>query len=262
MGDDVIVSHNNSLGVKMKTLFRSNLLKLSLFLIVISALALGVAFSGSGASGQTPSASPSASPAATAAASSPLVGTISGMSGNSLTIMPVSGSAATVTWNSTTHFLLVGATSLQIGQMVVVSYNGSTSIADTVFVPVVQSIASPSASAAATSTAASSQTTASSSNNGQQINMSAGDTLAVTLNSNVTTGFSWQLDAISDPSVLAKVNSQYIAPASPIPGAGGSEVWNFKALKAGTSAILMEYSQPWAGGTKGAQTFSLTVVVK
>jgi predicted secreted protein len=39
------------------------------------------------------------------------------------------------------------------------------------------------------------------------------------------------------------------------------EFWTFKALMKGTSTISMEYSQPWDGGTKKAQTFSLTVTV-
>jgi len=45
-------------------------------------------------------------------------------------------------------------------------------------------------------------------------------------------------------------------------GAGGEEVWTFKALKAGTSKISMEYSQSWEGGMKAAETFALTVVVR
>jgi len=45
-------------------------------------------------------------------------------------------------------------------------------------------------------------------------------------------------------------------------GAGGEEVWTFKALKPGTSSLSMEYSQPWDGGTKAGQTFVLNVVAK
>ncbi|MCD6567992.1 MAG: protease inhibitor I42 family protein [Dehalococcoidia bacterium] len=45
-------------------------------------------------------------------------------------------------------------------------------------------------------------------------------------------------------------------------GAPGKEVWTFEALEKGSSTISMEYSQPWEGGEKAAQTFSLTVVVK
>ncbi len=92
--------------------------------------------------------------------------------------------------------------------------------------------------------------------------MSVGDTLVVTLASNASTGFSWQLVQISDPSVLQQVGQQFNQPPTPVPGAPGTEVWTFKALKTGTSAILMEYSQPFSGGIKGAQTFSLTIVVQ
>jgi len=45
-------------------------------------------------------------------------------------------------------------------------------------------------------------------------------------------------------------------------GAGGKEVWTFIALKAGTTTLSMEYSQPWEGGQKGANSFNVTIVVK
>jgi predicted secreted protein len=45
-------------------------------------------------------------------------------------------------------------------------------------------------------------------------------------------------------------------------GASGKEIRTFKALKKGESSISMEYSQPWDGGTKAAETFELTVLVR
>ena len=48
---------------------------------------------------------------------------------------------------------------------------------------------------------------------------------------------------------------------TPMVGAGGVENWTFKALAKGETTISMEYSRPWEGGEKAAQTFELTVVV-
>jgi inhibitor of cysteine peptidase len=100
------------------------------------------------------------------------------------------------------------------------------------------------------------------SSSGKQIEITASGTLTVTLDSNATTGYSWELAGISDTGVLEKTDNKYEAPTSGLMGAGGKEVWTFKALKAGTTTLSMDYSQPWVGGQKGANSFSLTIVVK
>jgi inhibitor of cysteine peptidase len=82
------------------------------------------------------------------------------------------------------------------------------------------------------------------------------------LDSNATTGYSWELKGISNPAILEKTDNKYVTPTSGLVGAGGKEVWTFKALKAGTTALSMEYSRPWEGGRKGANSFNVTIVVK
>jgi len=101
------------------------------------------------------------------------------------------------------------------------------------------------------------------SSSGKQVEIAAGGTLTVTLESNQTTGFQWELKSVGDTSVLQSQGGTYNAPGDTgTVGAGGEEVWTFAALKPGTSSLSMEYSQPWDGGTKAGQTFGLTVVVK
>ncbi len=97
---------------------------------------------------------------------------------------------------------------------------------------------------------------------GKQVEILVNGSLTITLESNQTTGYSWELKEINDTSVLQKTDNKYEAPTSGLIGAGGKEVWNFKALKAGKTTLSMEYSQPWAGGQKGVRTFNLTVIVK
>ena len=106
------------------------------------------------------------------------------------------------------------------------------------------------------------QVSADVSSSGKQVEIAAGGSFTITLDSNATTGYNWELKGISDTAVLEKADNKYEAPASGLMGAGGKEVWTFEAMKAGTSTLTMEYSQPWAGGQKSANTFSLTVVVK
>lgn len=115
----------------------------------------------------------------------------------------------------------------------------------------------------ACSSAAPNQVSVDESYSGGDVDIAIEGLLTVTLESNATTGFQWELAGTTDPSVLEKLSNEYEAPeaVSP-PGTGGKEVWIFKAIKKGKSTISMEYSRPWEGGEKAAQTFTLTVVVK
>lgn len=97
---------------------------------------------------------------------------------------------------------------------------------------------------------------------GKQVEIAAGDTLAVILVSNPSTGFKWELAMPTDNSVVKMVDNKYEAAATSLAGASGKEVWTFKAAGKGTSAIRMEYSRPWAGGEKAVKVFELNVVVK
>jgi len=97
----------------------------------------------------------------------------------------------------------------------------------------------------------------------KQIEVANGDEVLVTLLSNASTGFSWNENAvIADTSILQQLKHEAISAGSNIPGAPGAEKWNFKAIKAGTTTVHLEYSQPWEGGEKGIWTFDLAVTVK
>ena len=98
---------------------------------------------------------------------------------------------------------------------------------------------------------------------GKEVTLPAGGTLTVTLDSNVTTGYSWNENAnIADKTVIQQTDHKYQPPVTPMPGAGGKEVWTFKALKAGKSTMSMEYRRPFEPNTAPARTFKLTVVVQ
>lgn len=89
-----------------------------------------------------------------------------------------------------------------------------------------------------------------------------GDSLFITLCSNPTTGFQWsQAAQISDENILELIGQGFTPPKKTAPGAAGTEDWTFKALKSGTSTVLLEYSRPWDGGEKGEWTLTATVVV-
>ena len=101
----------------------------------------------------------------------------------------------------------------------------------------------------------------------KQVEVNAGDSFSLALDSNVTTGFQWAAQAnISDKAVLEQTAHNYIAPntdnETTVVGMAGLEEWTFKALKTGTATVDLSYSRPWEGGEKGVRTFELSVTVK
>ena len=97
---------------------------------------------------------------------------------------------------------------------------------------------------------------------GKQITANAGDSFTVTLDSNPSTGFSWSISSITDEDVIDDVNNEFNGADTGMVGAGGQEVWTFKAVDKGSSTIEMKYSRPWEQGVEPAATFNVTVVVK
>ena len=97
-----------------------------------------------------------------------------------------------------------------------------------------------------------------------EVEVNAGDLVAVTLCSNPTTGFQWtELAQISDQNVIEQVDHKYEpAEEKNIVGGAGKEVWTFKALREGTTEVSMEYSRPGEGGDKGHWTFVAIVTVE
>lgn len=115
----------------------------------------------------------------------------------------------------------------------------------------------------ACSSAAPEEFSADTTNSGKDITMAAGDTLTITLESNITTGYSWNENAnIGDVTVIQQTGHKYQPPAVTIPGAGGFEIWNLKALKVGHSTISMEYRRPFEPNAAPANTFTLRVIVQ
>lgn len=95
-----------------------------------------------------------------------------------------------------------------------------------------------------------------------QLQVQAGKEFTITLQSNRSTGYQWKLAKPLDKAVVKMMSSQYILPSKPIPGAGGEEVWVFKAVARGETQIHMEYVRPWEKGQAPARTATYSIVVK
>lgn len=67
----------------------------------------------------------------------------------------------------------------------------------------------------------------------------------ITLKSNPTTGYSWKIDAAPDQSVVRLIGSIFMRSQTRLIGAGGSEIWTFKAVGRGQTKVSFKYLRPW-----------------
>ncbi len=97
--------------------------------------------------------------------------------------------------------------------------------------------------------------------NGKTVEVARGSEVKVVLESNPTTGYSWQVKEV-DTAILKQVGeAQFKADSSAI-GAGGKETFTFNAASAGQTTLKMEYRRPWEKDVPAAESFAVTVVVK
>ncbi len=102
--------------------------------------------------------------------------------------------------------------------------------------------------------------------NGTTQQMKVGDVMAVTLESNPSTGYAWHATS-SDPDVVSQVGvAQYQEPSSnssePVLGAAGTEILYFEATGSGTSTLTLDYKRGWETDTAPEKTLTINVEVK
>jgi len=87
----------------------------------------------------------------------------------------------------------------------------------------------------------------------------ANETFYITLYSNPSTGYQWQLANVTDQNVVRLVGTEYIAPEVALLGAGGKQIFTFEALREGKTTVTLEYVRPWENVP--AQTYVFDVIV-
>lgn len=91
--------------------------------------------------------------------------------------------------------------------------------------------------------------------------LETGDEFTITLDANATTGYQWQLAEKPDASVVKKVSEEYKPEDVNRAGAGGKDVWTFKAVGKGDTSISLIYVRSWEEDKppSDAKLFSVTV---
>jgi inhibitor of cysteine peptidase len=113
-------------------------------------------------------------------------------------------------------------------------------------------------------TAASDDVAVSLSDNGSQIELDQGETLAVSLDANPTTGFWWEVAEV-EASILEQVGDgiYYMDDTEdpPPPGTGGVKVYRFRAVSAGQTTLKIVLRGSVKEDVEPVHTFSMLVVV-
>jgi inhibitor of cysteine peptidase len=96
----------------------------------------------------------------------------------------------------------------------------------------------------------------------ETIQCKVGGTFSIVLDANPSTGYQWRLAQSADGGSLKLVNSKYIAPITELMGAGGKEIWSFKALSVGQRTIVFEYVRPWEKDKEPERSIAFTVNIQ
>ena len=80
---------------------------------------------------------------------------------------------------------------------------------------------------------------------GDRIKVKSGDTFEVKLESQVATGYRWQLSEDLDARYFELVETKYEPAKEDVDGSLDTEIWIFKALRAGKTNIHLLYNPAW-----------------
>ncbi len=96
---------------------------------------------------------------------------------------------------------------------------------------------------------------------GSQVELTAGQTLIVSLKGNPTTGYTWEAAEL-DEQVLRQVEEAEFKPESDAIGSGGVQTLRFETVNSGQTTLKLVYRRPWEEDVEPAETFSVQVVVR
>ena len=93
--------------------------------------------------------------------------------------------------------------------------------------------------------------------NGKSVRVESGQRFIIELDSNPGTGYKWNWRFKPDPALI-KLEEELHHPRSGsrfLIGGGGLDIWTFKALETGHTALELEYRRPWENKPPQARFF-------
>ena len=100
------------------------------------------------------------------------------------------------------------------------------------------------------------------SDNGTKVTAFVGQELVITLDSNPSTGYTWETKDL-DPTMFLQVGEPQFTSSNPnLLGSGGTQTLTIRILKTGAATLTLVYHRPFEQGVAPAGTFSVELLVK
>ncbi len=93
------------------------------------------------------------------------------------------------------------------------------------------------------------------------VEVAAGKMFTLTLESNPSTGYQWEISQPLDETKVKLVESLYNTPKRDRVGAAGVELWVFRAVGSGQTTISMKYVRPWEKDAPPAETATCAITI-
>jgi inhibitor of cysteine peptidase len=97
--------------------------------------------------------------------------------------------------------------------------------------------------------------------NDGRVELFAGQTLVVALESNFSTGYGWEIISLDRNALRPLGDPVYTSPLGQ-PGASGRQLFRFEPLAQAETVLTLAYRRPWEQGSAPANTFTLAVINK
>jgi predicted secreted protein len=94
------------------------------------------------------------------------------------------------------------------------------------------------------------------------VTVKPGKEFSLVLDSNRTTGYGWSLDGSVDKSVVKLIGSDYRQPSTKLVGAGGADIFKFRAVRKGKTVVFLRYARSWEKGVEPVRRAAFTVIVR
>ena len=100
--------------------------------------------------------------------------------------------------------------------------------------------------------------------NGKNLNLKVNDIITIKLESNITTGYKWNLSNETDSNIITLISSDYktVNAEETLVGGGGYETFNFKTKSKGSTAIILTYNSPGKREKEPAKTYKINIVAE
>jgi inhibitor of cysteine peptidase len=95
-----------------------------------------------------------------------------------------------------------------------------------------------------------------------RVEVAKGQKFTLTLDSNASTGYEWQLAQPPEEKTVKFLEKLYKAPKTDRVGAAGLELWIFEAVGPGETTISLKYVRSWEKDVKPEETATFAILVK